>query len=154
MQTEFKNFFTTPRVKWSLAALAAVLVLLLTFDAGVSVGERHAYDRASRFGQAMPPPPPDAGVLPHGFMPEEHGAVGTITQVALPLITLKTRSGETESIRVSTSTLVRQGSQTISTEGLSVGENVIIIGEPSQPNEPGAGEQSEQIDARLIRVLP
>jgi len=152
MQKELQEFFSRRSVRWALCAFAAVLILLLTLDAGIALGERHAYQRLSRsrtMGSMMPPPPGlmdgGFGFLPHGFMQEEHGAVGTITGLSLPTITVETRSGESEVVRVATSTMINGGPAT-STDSLAVGQKVIVIGEPDE-DEGGVG-------ARLIRILP
>lgn len=122
--------------------LGEVLVGLLIFHAGVAYGERNAFDRMN--GTQESPPPFGFGFLPHGFIPEGHGAVGTITAVTLPTFTLEERDGDEEVVRVSSSTNIRADVGTDTT--LQIGDAVVVIGEPNS--------DSEQMNAQLIHIVP
>lgn len=121
-----------------------LIVGLLIFHAGTAFGERHALSRMHMGRQLAPVL--GMGFLPHGFMPDEHGAVGTIMNITLPLLTLKTRDGREESVRIASSTQVRSTSADPSVDQLKVGQSVIVLGDPDD-TAPG------DIDARLIRIL-
>ncbi|MEI7720316.1 MAG: hypothetical protein WCI89_03890 [bacterium] len=105
------------KMKWLLVGFAAASVLLLILHACLEFQDQRSNNYKSH-----------------------HGAVGVITNVTLPTITLKTRSGESQTIRIGTSTPVLSKQQTLSTTSLSVGQNVVIVGEPGE--------------ARFIRILP
>lgn len=124
-----------------LATLGVVLVTLLIFDAGVSYGERRALTRAHGFGG-----PVVAHILPHGFIPDGHGAVGTVAAVTLPTFTIQTRDGEQETILIGSSTVISSPSPSPQPSDIHPGSGVLVIGDPS--------EQNETIDARFIRILP
>ena len=122
----------------ALVGLAAIIVALLLFHAGVSFGERRALSRIRSLGGPSP-------LLQHGFIPEGHGAVGTISAISLPTFTLQARDGDQETVTVGSSTIIR-GTGALSAADLRVGDDIIVIGDPS--------ESSETITARFIHILP
>lgn len=124
-----------------VVVLGEMLVGLLIFHAGYSYGERSAYGRMHGAGYATSPL--GFGFLPHGFMPEGHGAVGTISSISLPTFTLQERDGDEEVVRVSSSTSIRADS---GANALQVGEAVVVIGEPN--------DGDEQMNAIIIHILP
>lgn len=132
-----EDYFYKKRTKWIFVVLIALLLGLLIFDAGLTVGER----------RARPPQPPfnAYGVpLPHMYG-AGHGADGIITSVNLPQsFTLTTRDGDTDTVLIGTSTELEPAGTPTSTL-LVAGSHIIVIGEP---------EVNESIQALLIRVLP
>jgi hypothetical protein len=151
---DVREFIARHKVTWILCGLVALILALLIFDAGVSVGARRAWGpRGSKdFGPGMPI---QLGLtslvipLPHGFIPGGHGAVGTIVGISLPHVSIKTRDGNKEQIVLENETIIRNGDSVIQAKDLQTGDNVIIIGEPND-----AATTSQEIEARLIRVLP
>lgn len=137
-----EQFAASKKVRAGVGILGALFVAALIFHAGVVVGaHRGRFDRAHSFRSPLFP---SGFALPHGFIPNAHGAVGTITAVTLPTFTMETRAGASQSIVVGTSTLIRSMGPA-NEKALSVGSQVIVLGEPD-----GQG----RIDAKLIRVLP
>lgn len=132
-------FISTRALLWGAGVVGAVIVVLLIFHTGVAVGERRAFERIH--AGHLPAIGATLG-LPHSFIPEGHGVVGTISSILLPTLVVHMRDGEDETIRVGTSTLIR-GMATSS--DLKIGETIIVIGDPD--------ETAEQIDAGLIRVI-
>ncbi len=142
-RTKIKDLYYTKRKTVAFVA-GGVIVALLIFHAGVSVGERRAF---SHIHAGYPfPPQRSEGFLPHGFMPEGHGAVGTITRIELPVLTLQTRDGRDTSVRVSSSTPVRSATEESSINNLKVGDNIIVVGSPDE-------KIPDNLDAKLIRIL-
>jgi hypothetical protein len=86
--------------------------------------------------------------MPHGFIPDGHGAVGTIQSISLPTLTIKTRDGSTEEVDLTASTTVESATSSMQAVGLSVGEQIVAVGNPS------AATSSQRMTAELIRVLP
>lgn len=126
-------------------AIVALLLATLIFHAGVVVGShrgqwgRHDADRGFRS-----PFLPGGFEMPHGFIQNGHGAVGTISALSLPTFTMQTREGTDQTILVGTSTIIR-AMGTSSASSLSVGNKIVVLGEP---------DAQGRIDAKLIRVLP
>jgi hypothetical protein len=86
------------------------------------------------------------GMLPHSFLPDGHGVVGSIQSISLPTLTVAERDGEQESITLNASTTVERGSQAVAPSSLAVGQQILIVGMP------GSTEGSMQ--AQLIKVFP
>jgi hypothetical protein len=120
-----------------------VVVGLLIFHAGVAYGERHAFGRMHGFGGT---PPPGFSLFSHSFIPEGHGAVGTIVKIATSTVTIQTRDGGTEVVAIRGDTEV-QGHASSTAADLTVGLSIAVIGEPSK-------SAANQIDAKLVRILP
>ncbi len=130
-----------------VGVIGALILALLIFHAGVVVGSRrdrflfvrHGADRGFSFPFLL-----GGFALPYGgFIPNSHGAVGTITAVTLPTLSVETRGGTSETILVGTSTIIRNSGESTSL-ALSVGDQVVVLGEP---------DSQGRIDATLIRVL-
>ncbi len=154
MDTE-KDVHSARRSKWLtwlLLCLGAALVLLLVFDAGLAIGTRRALEL--RGGPARGHDAPMLGLggfgvaMPHGFIPGGHGAVGTIQSISPSILTIKTRSGDSEEIVMNASTTIESATTSLPQSGLHVGDQIVAIGNPS------AATSSTRMTAELIRVLP
>src|SRR4051794_25415138 len=86
-----------------IVTVGGIVVALLIFHAGVAYGERHAFGRMHGLGRGAPP---EFGMFTHSFIPQGHGAVGTITAVSSSTLTLQTRDGEVETVEVNVDTVV------------------------------------------------
>ena len=142
MAVDVKNFWTSPRTRAVFYIIGACILGLLIFNLGMVF-------EAQRFDMIHEPRPNERpgemffGIsLPHTFIEDRDGAVGTITNINLPTITIQTRTGSTETIDIGTSTLIR--GMTSSTT-LTTGESVIVLGEESAQGN---------IIAHFIRVIP
>lgn len=133
--------FTARRLRIALAALAAIVVALLIFHAGVAVGSRRVL--RERGGPFFGRPSLSMMALPHVFIPDGHGAIGSVASVSPASFTLKTRAGETETVLIATTTAIR-GANGSATTTLVVGETVLVLGQPASQ---GA------IKADVIRIL-
>lgn len=128
-----------------IVIIGEVVVGLLIFHAGIAYGERQAFGRMHSFGRNDPPP--GFGMLSHSFIPEGHGAVGTITAIASSTVTLRTRDGGSETILVDANTVIYGANSDGKAADLMIGQNIVVIGEPDQ-------DDGERITAKLIRILP
>ena len=126
-----------------ILVVGEVVVGLLIFHAGVAYGERHAFGRMHGPGT----PPPGFGFFSHSFIPEDHGAVGRVTNVATSTLTLQTRDGETEIIAIDDDTVVQGPTPDATAADLALGQNIVVIGEPGE-------SAANRIVAKLIRILP
>ncbi len=122
-----------------MVVIGALILAFLIFHVGAVYGShrnpfgRHDAEygfRSSFF--------PRGFELPHEFIQNDHGAVGSITLMMPPTFTMQTRDGASQTILIGTSTVIRGRTP------LSAGDGVIILGEP---------DSLGRIDATLIRVL-
>lgn len=126
----------------AIVLIGEVVVGLLIFQAGVAFGERRIFHGMHTM---MPRGPvPEFGFLSHSFIPQGHGVVGTITNVSLPTFTVATRDGETETVTVSTSTIIR-GFPGATEVDLHTGQDVTILGDPEN--------SAEAFTARFINIM-
>ncbi len=148
MQTDSQDFTRSKLFRGTLAAVAAGVVALLIFQAGMSFGYRKAafeyrfgdnYYRA--FGEHGPRP---FGVPMHDEFMGAHGAAGKIVSINLPTIVVSDRGVE-KMITVATDTPVRYLGTTISAADLKVDDFVVVLGSP---------DTNADINAKLIRVVP
>jgi len=136
---KIKIFFVSKKTRVITTVIGALLLAALIFHAGVVYGShRNPFGRHDAGRGFRPPFFPGNLELPHGFIWNDHGAVGTITAITLPTFLMQTREGTIQSILIGTSTVIR--SNTL----LSMGDEVIVLGEP---------DNQGRIDATLIRVL-
>jgi hypothetical protein len=132
-------------LKWILLAVATLAVALLIFHAGLALGERRALERIRPVSDGAPGPM-GGGMLPYGFLPDGHGTVGSIKSIALPILTVTQRDGEEELVTVTASTTIEDGARRLAPSAITVGQQVIVIGEP--------GSIEDAIQAELIKVFP
>lgn len=121
--------------------LGAIIVLLLVFGLGVTIGSRRALF-AGRFGenyyhnfygpQGGPPP----------F--NQHGVAGEVIDLSSSTISVKDFDGDEHSVAVFPGTSIREGGTTVTLHAVRLGDMVTVIGAPN-----GSG----QIEARFIRVF-
>ncbi|MHB8660557.1 MAG: DUF5666 domain-containing protein [Minisyncoccota bacterium] len=127
-----------------IGVIGALVLALLIFHAGIAVGSHRSFfgrrgmDRNFRHTFL-----PGGFMLPYGFIPNSHGAVGTVTAVTLPTFAVQTRDGTSKEILVATSTIIHDGNNE-SAAAIAAGDQIIILGEP---------DSQGRIDARFIRIL-
>jgi hypothetical protein len=86
--------------------------------------------------------------VPHGFAPGEHGAVGTIRSISLPTFTMQDRDGDTQTVTLTSSTVIKNATSTLTQNDLHAGEQVIVLGNPH------TASSSDTIQAVLIHIVP
>lgn len=136
-----RHLKTTPVATYVGVSLLCLLAGTLLFHAGAAWGERSALERLRRGPNSSPPL---FGFLPHSFMPEGHGAIGTISSTSLPTFTMRSREDDDIVVLVSSSTVVVGGSAH-AVQDLATNQAVVIIGSPNSDNV---------LEARVIRILP
>ncbi len=146
-----EDYFFTKNTKWILWGLLVLLVEALVFHAGVVVGSHSRVFMMQSGGPGMSfearIPFGSAGVaLPQGFIPGGHGALGIISTIQLPLITLASRDGTVLRVEVGSSTQV-SGAPGATVNDLHAGDTIIVIGDPTDTDLNG------EIDAKLIRIV-
>lgn len=141
-------------VLYMLVTLAVLFVALLVFDAGVAVGTRRAFDMRPHddmmFGRQPMFGVGGVGVpLPHGFIPGNHGAVGTIQSLSLPTFDMMARDGTTQHVRITDDTRIEGIDRPLDADDLVIGQSIVVLATPGK-----ISTSSETLDAHLIRVLP
>ena len=143
------TFFTSHLFKGIVYGLAALLLALIIFQAGIFVGYRQAeFSSHWRDSYTMSFNDPRSAFAP--FMRDQddatpHGVVGEIASVSLPEIMVKGTGTAEEVVLVSTTTSIRNFRQDGVASDLKAGEQVIVIGTPND---------SGQIEASFIRIVP
>lgn len=147
---DLKNIHESKTVRDIIIAIGILIVVLGILGVGINIGERKARF-AGEYGENYQRNflGPRAGMMGGGYlpgvMPGGHGAIGNILSINLPQIIISGPDNLEKTIIVGTTTSVRLFQENIQSSQLKVGDSVVIIG---NPNESG------QIEARLIRVMP
>lgn len=129
-------------------AFGGALLLVATFQVGVFIGERKAtfaYRWSENYHRIFAGPQ-------HGFfnnfqgpMPmDAHGVFGSVLKVDGDTMLIEGKDDTEESVVVSTSTVIRHGSDTIPLNDVTTNNQVTVIG---TPNDDG------QIMAQFIRIF-
>ncbi|MGC8851713.1 MAG: hypothetical protein ACP5PR_01250 [Minisyncoccia bacterium] len=139
-------------LKWIIVGLAAFVVIILIFGAGVFVGEmkaRFSYRWAEQYYKNFVGPRAgffgDWRMFPGGEFIESHGTFGEIIKIEGNNLIVKGRENIEKIVLVDEKTIIKSGLKDIKISDLKVGDMIVIIG---SPNEQG------QIEAKLIRVFP
>lgn len=150
MNTEQKimNSKIMTRIMLTIAIIAGIIIV---FYIGVQFGYKKAefiehmsdgYYRA--FG---PNNPHEGGAFGYFFddQTSTHGVAGKIITTSNNKIIIEDNDGTEKTVLVSTSTLIKEGRKTITTDDIKVDDFAISIGDP---NDQG------QIVAKIIRLVP
>ena len=134
--------------KGIIAGIGFFVILLLVFEAGEIVGSREAnfsyrwsenYQRNFAGGSAGNPDLGRGGFLMSG------GIFGSVIKTASSSLIVQDRDDAEKVITISSGTVIRRFRDSISVGDLQENDPVVIIGSPNN---------SGQIEAKLIRVLP
>jgi len=131
-----------------LALIGFLIILIITFEAGIFVGfhkASFASDWENNYGRNFGPPEEMVGMMGGRDVPNPHGAVGIIVSVSLPTMVVAGPDEGEKTVTIGSTTLIRDGVRTASTSDLTIGASVVVIGEPNS-----AG----QIEAQFIRLMP
>lgn len=150
---DYNKFLQSKNFKIVLIVIGALIVLLLVFKAGVSVGYRKA-NFSYRWGENYHRnfAGPRGGFL-GDFRPgfgegpfiNAHGTAGSIIKIDGNTIVTKGRDNVEQIVLVKDDTTITRLRTQVQISDLKVDEMIIVIG---NPNEAG------QIEAKLIRVMP
>jgi len=152
--TYLKNLSRPKIFQLVIGLIIALVVLLVTFQAGRFIGFRQAVF-SGHFGDNYyraingPDHGPLGNTGPRGFwsddLPNSHGAAGKIIKINLPTLVVICPDNLEKVIKVGDDTIVRRWRESIKASDLKVGDFIVTIG--------GADDNS-QIVAKLIRLLP
>ncbi|MBU6231160.1 MAG: hypothetical protein KGI45_02740 [Patescibacteria group bacterium] len=131
-----------------ILALAALLVILLSFQAGVTVGYRRgSFATNADTGMVREFQNPRsffASFFHDGDDSNPNGAVGRIISVSLPTFMLKGPTSE-QIVNISPTTTIRIFRDLASSSALQAGQEAIVIGNPGE---------NGQINAVFVRIMP
>ncbi len=144
-----KHFFHNQATSKIILILAVLLVILVIFQAGLTVGFRKA-SFACNWNDSFLQGPNNPRSMLAPFINDKddfnpHGAIGQIISTSLPVIMIKGQDNLEKVIHIGPNTAIRNFRQTASTSDLTVGQNIIVVGEP---------DDSGNIQAVLIRIIP
>ncbi len=147
-----KNFIQSQSFRGILIGLGIAIVVLVIFQAGVSVGFRKAtfgHRLGDNFERNFKDPRGGKFIfqsMSGGMdMPSGHGAVGKIVSIALPLAVVAGPDNLEKTLVISEDTEIREFRDVVTKDKLQVGNFIIVFG---TPNDKG------QIEAKLIRLTP
>jgi hypothetical protein len=142
-----KEFFNSTGGRWATGMLAAVVIFLVAFGLGVSVGYQKAIF-SSEWGMnyernfsGLPP----IGIVAQNMPQNMHGAAGIVIDVSGSGLSVKDNDNDEQSIIVASDTVIKKMDATIPLGNVAVGDHVVVIGAPNS---------SGQVEARFIRVFP
>jgi len=158
---DLNNFLQSKLFKRIIIGIGLLAIILFSFSAGIFVGYNKArfsyawgenYDRNFGGGHrtvfGFPPMDPQPAGMP-GLPPNPgsinaHGVFGTILNIASSNIAISSRDGIERTATIFSSTIMREGRETIKTTDLKIGDPVVIIGPP---------DEQGQINASFVRIL-
>jgi hypothetical protein len=141
-----KNIMASARARWILGTLAGVVIFLLAFGLGVSVGYKKALfssEWGMNYEHNFSGPP--RGIVSETEGENLHGAAGTVLDVSEKTISVKDDDNDERSIVIASDTIIKKMDATVSLTTIMVGDRVVAIGAPN-----AAG----QVEAHFIRVFP
>jgi hypothetical protein len=151
---DIKKVFESKSLFRILLGLGIIIVMMLTFSAGVTVGfHKASFGRAwgehynENFG--MGPKNGRMGDLqrvgPMDYFPSAHGATGKIIKMELPNVIVQDKDNIEKVVSTNADTKIQKGRTEIATKDLRVDDFIVVIG---TPNDQGI------VEAKLIRVIP
>lgn len=149
---DFDTLFQSRKFKLTLGAIGLLIVVLASFVIGVLVGYRKAgfsYSWDDHYERNFGGP---SRSRPMGFLPEPggefmdaHGTAGPVLNVGSSTVVVNGRDGMEKTVRITSSTVIRDHRDTVDISKLSTNDRVVVIGSPNA---------NGQIDAKLIRIFP
>jgi len=130
----------------ALIAVGIAMSVLVVFEAGVLVGIHKAgssFRMGDNYYRALGP-----GGSREIFgeeLSDAHGTAGTIISVALPQFVVEENNNTEKVVLMGNQTIIRSFRDATSSQSLTTGESVIVLGEP---NDKG------QVEASLVRIIP
>ena len=141
------DLISSKYVQGILAGLIAVILLIASFAAGVSVGERkarHCSKWSDNYSQMFGPRRGGRGSPPFGLMPDTHGAFGKVLSLSGSEVVVQGKDGVERNVLVTSSTEIRVGRERGGIDDVRPDDQAAVFG---APNDKG------QIEARLIRLM-
>ena len=146
---DFKSIFESKKFKTAICIIAALIVFLLIFQAGIIVGFKKAsfsYQWGENYYRNFAGPRKGlAGDFRGKEMMAPHGVFGIILKKENFSLVVKDIDNTEKLILINEDTIINRFRDNISQDDLKVNDKITVIGSP---------DNSGQIEARLIRVMP
>ena len=141
------KFFESKVLVKILYSIGIIIVLVLIFSSGISVGFRkasfgHAWEENYERNFGMMPGNPGLG---ENNFPNAHGAIGKIIKIELPTIIVEDKDSTEKVVLIKDDTKIEKMRVEIMPSDLAIDDFLVVIG---SPNAQG------QIEAKFIRVMP
>ena len=139
-------------LKWVIIGFLALIIIVLVFGIGIRVGlekARFSYGWAENYHKNFGGPRmgfmDDWRQFPAGDFIEGHGSFGEIIKINNDNLVIKGGDNAEKVILLKGDTIIERFRETLKPGDLKVGDFIVVIGSPND---------SGQIEAKLIRVLP
>lgn len=153
---EMKEIIHSRQFRIAAIVLGSLVVILVSFVAGFQLGlhkakfsyafganyEKNFVGRGANDGRHMMPPMMNGGGS--GGFRNGHGIAGQVVSVSDDTIVIKDRNNQESAIKVSATTVINQGQNTVALSDIKPDERIVVIG---QPGDDGT------VQASLIRVF-
>ena len=143
------DFFKSKKWTAVLAIIFILFVMLVVFEAGVTVGARKA-DFDDHMGEAyfkvFGSSKQSFGGFDQDDFPASHGVAGTIIKIDPPYAFIQGPDDVERTIRLGSSTTILKYRESIGPDDLVAGDSIVVIGSPEA--------SSSDINADFIRVVP
>lgn len=142
-----KDILKLTWVRWVAGILMAVVIFLISFGFGVSVGYQKAIF-SSEWGMNYErnfSGPPLKGMMSGNQSLAMHGAAGTVIDVSGSGMAVRDNDNDEQSIVIASDTIIKKMDATVLLSSVSIGDRVVIIGAPNS---------NGQVEAHFIRVFP
>ncbi len=157
---KFSRFFQSKKIKITLLALGALMILLFVFQAGMIVGFRKA-DFSFKWGENYhrnfggPPGGFLGGFIKDDFLGRDfmagHGVFGQIIKIdastdseQIASLVIKGSDNVEKIVLVKKDTAINRFQEKIKVADLKIDDQIVVIGDPND---------SGQIEAKLIRIM-
>lgn len=161
MEEKLKSFLNSKAYLRATLVLAVLVVLSLTFLAGVEVGlrkARYSFQWGENYERNfMGPRGPmmnrgfDGPMGPRGFFPDSrgdmrnaHGLGGEVVSVGDNILVVKDRDNKENTVTINDKTLIKSGRDDIKLSDLKSGNKIVVLGKPGD---------NGTVSADLIRVF-
>ena len=144
---EIKRIFESKTFFKILCGIGIVVIALLIFSAGMTVGFYkasfgHAWGENYEHNFGLVPARP---ILGGDTFPNANGAIGKIIKIELPTLIVQDKDNTEKVISIKDDTQMEEMRKPVLASDLKMGDFIVVIG---TPNEQG------QIEAKFIRVMP
>jgi hypothetical protein len=143
-----KSFFESRGFTITLIVIGALIILLIVFRAGITVGYRRGLF-SSEWGEEYQRNFIEPNSMPgfHRDFIGGHEAIGSIIKIDTDQksLVIQDQGDAEKEVLIGSQTLIRQFNQTLTSADLKLDEHVAVIGSP---------DDQGRIVAELIRVLP
>jgi hypothetical protein len=145
---DWKNLDKSRSVKICVASIAGIVIVIISFQAGVFVGYKKAafsFRGGDNYYRAFGGHSRALIGMDNDDLPASYGAAGKIVKVNLPEIIIADRANVEKTIIINDDTIVKEFKGEASSSAIHQDDFAVVIGTPNNKS---------QIEAKLIRIIP